>query len=131
MQQLVTVQWFTPPPLNARVDLPIAYNVLVANLPPLGCIPAMLTQFQSATADYNSYGCLSELNKITSYHNELLGSTVEALRLKYPDIKIYYGDIHGVYTDILKDPLSYSKPCRFRSPNFPPYPATDDSTPQF
>lgn len=97
-----------------RVDLPIANDILVANLPPLGCMPAMLTQFQSATASYDSHGCLTELNRITSAHNELLGTTVVALRAKYPDAKIYYGDIHGVYTDILKDPLSYSK--RLSSP---------------
>jgi alpha-L-fucosidase len=108
IEKLFTVQSFNPPPTNMRVDLPIANEILVANLPPLGCMPAMLTQFQSATASYDSHGCLTELNRITSAHNELLGTTVVALRAKYPDAKIYYGDIHGVYTDILKDPLSYN-----------------------
>lgn len=91
-----------------RVDLPVAGDILVANLPPLGCMPAMLTQYQSATASYDSHGCLKEINRITSTHNDLLATTVVALRTKYPDIKIFYGDIHAVYIDILNDPLSYS-----------------------
>lgn len=85
------------------------YEILVVNLPPLGCIPALLTLYPGTPDAYNSYGCLTELNKITSYHNKLLGEKVVALRKKYPKVTIYYGDVHGVYTDILSDPLKYSK----------------------
>ncbi len=85
------------------------YEILVVNLPPLGCTPALLTLYPGSADAYNSYGCLTELNKITSYHNKLLGEKVVALRKKYPQVTIYYGDVHGVYTDILKDPLKYSK----------------------
>lgn len=96
------------PPTNVLVSFPTAENILVANLPPLGCIPAMLTLFQSPNATYDTYGCLSELNAITSAHNQYLQETVIALRAKHPTVKILYGDINGVYTDILANPLKYS-----------------------
>lgn len=107
IEKLVTVQSFVPP-TNVLVTFPAAETILVANLPPLGCIPAMLTQFQNPNASYDTYGCLSELNAITSAHNQYLSESVIALRAKYPTVKILYGDIHGVYTDILNDPLKYN-----------------------
>jgi alpha-L-fucosidase len=107
IEKLVTVQTFVPP-TNVQVTFPTAENILVVNLPPLGCIPAMLTQFQSPNATYDTYGCLSELNEITAAHNQYLQESVIALRAKYPTVKIYYGDINGVYTDILKNPLNYN-----------------------
>lgn len=107
IEVLVTVQTFKPPG-TPLVSFPAAGNILVANLPPLGCIPAMLTQFQNPNASYDIYGCLTELNEITSAHNQYLLESVIALRAKYPTVKIYYGDTHGVYTDILQNPLNYN-----------------------
>ena len=68
----------------------------------------MLTLFQSPTASYDGYGCLKDINKISASHNQLLGEKMIALRTKYPTTNLYYGDIHGVYTDILKNPGAYS-----------------------
>uniref|UniRef100_A0A7I4BN57 GDSL esterase/lipase n=1 Tax=Physcomitrium patens TaxID=3218 RepID=A0A7I4BN57_PHYPA len=98
------------PPGSPSYVMPAAKDILVLGLPPLGCIPAMLTIYQTPGAKYNSHGCLSDLNKITTKHNRLLGEKVIALREKYPDtLRLLYGDIHGVYTDILKNPEAYSK----------------------
>lgn len=84
-------------------------DLLVINLPPLGCIPAMLTLFLESTPDsYDSRGCLKELNKITTAHNAQLGDAMITLRAKYPTANLYYGDLHGVYTDILSSPKSYN-----------------------
>lgn len=108
VDELVKVQGFNPPPLNQRVEFPTAQNILIANLPPLGCIPAMLTQFQSPNASYDTYGCLDEINAISAAHNQYLMESVIALRAKYPTVKIYHGDMHGVFTDILTNPLAYN-----------------------
>lgn len=87
-----------------------ARDIFVVNLPPLGCTPALLTQYYgSLTAKYDGHGCLSDLNKITAAHNKQLGDKMVKLRAKYPDLLLLYGDMHGVYTDILKNPAAYSK----------------------
>jgi alpha-L-fucosidase len=96
------------PPATPSLVMPIAQTILVVNLPPLGCIPALLTLYGGPEAKYNSHGCLESLNSITKHHNKLLGERVAALRIKYPDAKLLYGDAHGVYTDIPKHPAKYS-----------------------
>jgi len=112
LQKLLTVQSFFVPG-KGTATFPTAENILVANLLPLGCVPAMLTQFQSPNATYDTFGCLSELNEITAAHNQYLSETVSALRAKHPTVNIYYGDMNAVYIDILNDPLKYSA---FREP---------------
>lgn len=85
-------------------------EVLVVNLPPLGCIPAMLTLFPDNSPDsHDARGCYKEINRITSNHNALLEESLVSLRAKYPGVKLYYGDLHGVYINMLTDPRSYSK----------------------
>jgi len=78
------------------------------NLPPLGCIPALLTQFKGKGLEYDQYGCIKELNDISKAHNKALNQSVKGLRKTYPHIKIYYADGYAVYKDILKHPKSYN-----------------------
>jgi alpha-L-fucosidase len=99
------------PPATPSMIMPIAQTILVVNLPPLGCIPAILTLYGGPKAKYDKFGCLSDINKITDAHNKKLNEKVIALRSKYPAALILYADAHGVYTDILNDPKSYSKWC--------------------
>jgi alpha-L-fucosidase len=107
IQALLTPVLYTPPG-RATLVMPTATTILVVNLPPLGCIPAMLSLYGGPHAKYDSHGCLSDLNRITERHNKLLGETMDELRAKYPAVKLLYGDAHGVYTDILKDPKKYN-----------------------
>jgi len=87
-----------------------AQEILVVNLAPLGCIPALLTLFHGSSADeYDLNGCLKKLNLITDTHNRMLDEEIIKLRAKYPSIYLYYGDVHGVYSDILREPSKYSK----------------------
>lgn len=87
-----------------------AQEILVVNLPPLGCIPALLTLFSGSSADeYDPDGCLKKVNLITDTHNRLLEDEIIKLRAKYPAIYLYYGDAHGVYSNILRQPSKYSK----------------------
>ena len=84
-------------------------QILVVNLPPLGCIPALLTLYSGGRGDqYDEYGCQKELNLISSTHNGILADEIIKLRAKYPRLS-YFGNLHDVYSDILKAPLTYSK----------------------
>lgn len=84
-------------------------NVVVVNLPPLGCFPALLTIYPASVDKYDKYGCLSSLNKISTAHNTALNSTVLTIREKYRNVTFHYGDLFSAYTDILKSPQTYSK----------------------
>ncbi|CAM6067227.1 unnamed protein product [Sphagnum tenellum] len=81
-------------------------DILVVNLPPLGCIPALLTLHPadpSLANSYDDYGCLKRFNKPIKAHNSLLRSSLNTLRTTYPDANLYYGDLHGVFINILKN----------------------------
>lgn len=105
---IIMVYYFVTLPPQSLVALE-AKDILVVNLPPLGCMPALLTLYPGTKDKYNNHGCLTEINKISAEHNKLLAEGITKLQAKYPTVKLYYGDSHGVYTDILKDPLKYSK----------------------
>jgi len=96
------------PPDTPSLYLPIATKILVVNLPPLGCIPALLTLFKGKGLEYDSYGCIKVLNEISKAHNAALNDKVVELRKTYPHILITLGDGYAVYEDILKDPKSYN-----------------------
>nr|PNR55405.1 hypothetical protein PHYPA_006302 [Physcomitrium patens] len=83
-------------------------NVVVVNLPPLGCFPALLTIYPASVDKYDKYGCLSSLNKISTAHNTALNSTVLTIREKYRNVTFHYGDLFSAYTDILKSPQTYN-----------------------
>lgn len=108
IEKILAVVEYTPPGFPTML-MPPATEVLIQNQLPLGCVPALLTVHGGSHAKYDEYGCLSDLNKISKAHNKLLGEKVEALRKKYPAAKLYYGDVYGVYEDILKKPADYSE----------------------
>lgn len=83
--------------------------MLVVNMPPLGCFPALLTLYPASINKYDSYGCLTNLNKISIALNEALEEEVIALRATYSNTTFYLGDFYSVYTNILKTPQVYSK----------------------
>jgi hypothetical protein len=107
IEKILAVVEYTPPGFPTML-MPPATEVLIQNQLPLGCVPALLTVHGGPHAKYDEHGCLSDLNKISKAHNKLLGEKVEALRKKYPAAKLYYGDVYGVYEDILKKPADYN-----------------------
>jgi len=107
-QKLLTPVLYTPPGFPSLI-MPTASTVMILSLPPLGCIPAMLTLYGGPNEVYDDYGCLEKLTNITRAHNTLLGEKVAALRTKYPNTTLVYADTDGVYFDILKSPAAYSK----------------------
>lgn len=105
--KLLTPVVYIPPGFPSLV-MPTASTIFVVNLPPLGCIPALLTLYGGPNEDYDDYGCLKKLNKISRSHNKLLGEKVAALRTKYPEATLVYADAESVYFDILKSPSTYN-----------------------
>jgi len=104
---MVTPYLYIPPGFPSMY-MPIATTIMVVNLPPLGCIPALLTVYAGKGLEYDSYGCLKAFNEISKQHNKKLNEKVVKLRKEYPQIKILLADNYGVYKDILKNPASYN-----------------------
>lgn len=81
---------------------------MIVNLPPLGCLPALLTLYpKKDSSQYDTYGCLDTLNKISKTHNILLDSRVADLRTNYTNATFYVADYYNVYRDVLKSPADY------------------------
>lgn len=83
-------------------------SFMIVNLPPLGCLPALLTLYPADdSGNYDTYGCLNSLNKISKTHNQLLERRVTDLRNNYTNATFYYADYYNVYRDVLKSPADY------------------------
>ncbi|BFI23618.1 hypothetical protein MPTK2_1g03730 [Marchantia polymorpha subsp. ruderalis] len=82
-------------------------DIVVVNLPPLGCTPAFLTIFPGDPDDYDDYGCLTSFNAAIELHNEELFRAVLTLRAKYPDLSLSYGNFYRTFQDILKHPSKF------------------------
>jgi hypothetical protein len=81
---------------------------MIVNLPPLGCLPALLTLYpEKDSKRYDAYGCLDALNNISKTHNALLESRVDDLRTNYTNATFYLADYYNVYRDVLKSPAQY------------------------
>ena len=52
---MVTPYLYIPPGFPS-LYMPIATEILVVNMPPLGCIPALLTLYGGKDMKYDSYG---------------------------------------------------------------------------
>ncbi|CAK9220931.1 unnamed protein product [Sphagnum troendelagicum] len=83
-------------------------DILVVNLPPLGCLPALLTLHPGKSSlEYDEYGCLKKYNQPIEWHNSFLRSSIAALRTTYPDANLYYGNLNAAFYDILKNSTHY------------------------
>ena len=70
-----------------------------------GGIPIILTLYASPNKrDYDRYGCLRKFNALARYHNELLQSSVQALRAKHPHAAIAYADYYDPVLAFLTTP---------------------------
>ncbi|KAJ7296753.1 hypothetical protein O6H91_Y100300 [Diphasiastrum complanatum] len=84
-----------------------ARKFLVPNIPILGCTPLYLTLFGPTSQNYDEYGCLSDDEKITALHNNLLTSAVKDLSTQLPGALIIVADYHAVVVEVLKKPVEY------------------------
>ncbi|KAL0442677.1 UNVERIFIED_CONTAM: GDSL esterase/lipase [Sesamum latifolium] len=76
----------------------------------LGCIPVFLTQYMtiSTEEDYDpKTGCLTWLNELSMYHNELLQKELSRIRQLHPRIAIIYADYYNATTGFYLSPHKF------------------------
>ncbi|XP_072965411.1 GDSL esterase/lipase At5g45910-like [Typha angustifolia] len=83
-----------------------AVHLVVPGNIPTGCIPILLTVYQSSNEeDYDPRtGCLKDLNALGSYHNSMLREAVQKLRCKYPHATIINADYYTPYIKFATKP---------------------------
>ncbi|KAK8651477.1 hypothetical protein V6N13_141078 [Hibiscus sabdariffa] len=96
-----------------------ATRIVVPGNFPIGCFPVYLTLFQTddITA-YDEFHCLTELNRFSVYHNNLLQKAIDELKEEHPDVIVVYGDYYNAFmwllskADVLDlDPTTLQKAC--------------------
>ncbi|CAN1305579.1 GDSL esterase/lipase At1g28600 [Linum perenne] len=86
-----------------------AVHILVPGNFPIGCVPFMLTNFQ--TSNPNEYdpstGCITWLNQFAQLHNQLLQTELDRLRGLYPHANIVYADYYTPLMRIYRSPEQF------------------------
>ncbi|XP_072965421.1 GDSL esterase/lipase At5g45910-like isoform X2 [Typha angustifolia] len=86
-----------------------AVHLVVPGTVPSGCLPSVLTVFQSSNeGDYDPRtGCLKAFNALASYHNSMLRNAVQKLRCKYPHATIINADYYAPYIKFATEPRRF------------------------
>ncbi|CAN1143522.1 GDSL esterase/lipase At1g28570 [Linum perenne] len=86
-----------------------AVNILVPGNFPIGCLPFYINRFTSSNLeDYDPVtGCLTWLNKLATYHNELLQAELKNVRQLHPSINIVYVDYYNAAYRIYRTPNQF------------------------
>nr|XP_043626518.1 GDSL esterase/lipase At1g28580-like [Erigeron canadensis] len=82
--------------------------VIPGNLP-IGCSAAYLSIFYGSNeVQYdNSTGCITQLNKLAEYHNELLQTELNQIREIHPEVNIIYADYYNAAMQFFHNPYKY------------------------
>lgn len=87
-----------------------ARRIVVPGNVPMGCLPAILTLYASANvSDYDRYGCIRKINALARYHNEILRSSVQTLRIRYPHVAIAFADYYQPVLAFLQTPALFGE----------------------
>ncbi|XP_076922389.1 GDSL esterase/lipase At1g28570-like [Bidens hawaiensis] len=94
--------------VNALIELGAKTLLIPGNLP-IGCSPVYLTKYYgSGDVEYdNSTGCITQLNKFSEYHNELLKIELSQTRESYPEVNIIYADYYNAAMQFFRSPNKY------------------------
>eukprot|EP00253_Pinus_taeda_P023314 PITA_23314 len=85
-----------------------AQYIFVQGMPPLGCLPAILTiDPYPRNSDYDENGCLASYNQLSQDHNTALQETLEQLRIQYPHAILVYADYYNMFMEIIKNHAAY------------------------
>ncbi|XP_061362033.1 GDSL esterase/lipase At1g28600-like isoform X2 [Gastrolobium bilobum] len=85
-----------------------AVTLMVPGILPLGCNPAYLTGFATIDEEeYDQVGCLKWLNMFFEYHNDLLQTELNRLRVLYPRTNIIYADYFNAALQFYKSPEQF------------------------
>lgn len=91
-----------------------AVHIVVPGILPTGCLPLFLTWFTnisisstSSDADFDQYGCLKSLNRLTEYHNSMLQKQVQILQAKYRSTRMMYADYSSEVYKMVQQPQEF------------------------
>ncbi|GLJ48779.1 hypothetical protein SUGI_1028570 [Cryptomeria japonica] len=79
-----------------------ARRILVAGLPPIGCLPLLRTMNVLGLGQ-----CMEEYNDIALHYNGELQTTIENLSHKLPGLVTVYGDIYKITYEAIFNPTKY------------------------
>lgn len=83
-----------------------ARKIGVTTLPPLGCVPAVITIFGEDRND-----CVEKINKVAVRFNKKLNSTSQKLQTKLSGLNLVVLDIYQPLHDLVKHPTDYGEAC--------------------
>ncbi|CAN6341472.1 unnamed protein product [Urochloa humidicola] len=88
-----------------------AKYVVVPGIPPIGCLPAILTLVARHNTThqgiYDHTGCLRDINNVVTYHNEQLREAVDRLRIEHPKATIVFADFYTPIRRIIEKPRDF------------------------
>ncbi|WVY90516.1 hypothetical protein V8G54_036030 [Vigna mungo] len=82
-----------------------ARSFWIHNTGPIGCLPLILTNFESAERD--KYGCAKAYNEVANSFNLKLKEALAHLRKDLPTAAITYVDIYSAKYSLFRDPKKY------------------------
>uniref|UniRef100_A0A2N9F541 Esterase n=1 Tax=Fagus sylvatica TaxID=28930 RepID=A0A2N9F541_FAGSY len=82
-----------------------ARSFWIHNTGPIGCLPYILANFQSAQRD--SYGCAKPYNDVAQYFNHKLKEAIVQLRKDLPLAAITHVDVYSVKYSLFSKPKEY------------------------
>lgn len=82
-------------------------SFFVFNVPPEGCTPSFLTEFEGTGASVDEVGCLSEYNQVVEVYNAQLQANVNEYRSRWSDASIVYFDTYAASKVIYSNPEAY------------------------
>ncbi|XP_062097296.1 esterase-like isoform X1 [Humulus lupulus] len=77
----------------------------IHNTGPIGCLPYILENFQSAERD--EVGCAKPFNEVAQYFNHVLKQAVAQLRNDFPSASITYVDVYSAKYSLFTHPEKY------------------------
>ncbi|XP_020270659.1 GDSL esterase/lipase At4g01130-like [Asparagus officinalis] len=80
---------------------------LVANLAPIGCFPAFLTELPHDASDLDIYGCMISYNDAVVYYNNLLKERLGQIRDQLLDASVIYVDTHSIKLELFQHPKDH------------------------
>jgi len=84
-------------------------SFFVFNVPPEGCIPFIITQFEGKGASLDEVGCLSEYNEVVEVYNAQLHASVKEYRSRWSDASIVFFDTYAASKLIFSNPAAYGE----------------------
>ncbi|KAK2630710.1 hypothetical protein QOZ80_6AG0549720 [Eleusine coracana subsp. coracana] len=80
-----------------------ANRVIIPGNFPIGCVPGYLAMKTPGSSDYDSMGCLRDMNLFAAKHNARLQRAVASLRSSYPNASIAYADYYNSFLELLSN----------------------------